>query len=572
MNNGDGKRFKFTADKRLLDYFIQRQAGTLEKALLEGIMNAVDAGAKRIDITVKQDPDSNTWVAGIRDDGCGFSSLKQIKQVFGTFGLEQSADEKGNKTFGEFRIGRGQMFCFGRNIWRSGRHIIEVDYRERGIEYSVCPASEPISGCCVEIYLYDSPLPAYGSVDNLCRQITEQVEFISTPIFFNGVRISHDPARLKWSAQDDNAYYRLRKGRVLTVYNLGARVMSVPQSRFGLTGIVVSKKRLEINMSRNDVLSTCPVYQSICGQLLKERKRLIREAEGRKRKKLSTDERMAILMDIRAGSLDSIPTTVGLLRATNGKMIPLRYFSNMFADDNGRNPTNRNTGIRHWTFAPAGSPVADSLITGSAVICLDDTILDDLKYTGKPENFFLWLVQDYRDRRAWYREYSGTPNFYKSFEDLSDGIDDTLTIVPRDKWTAYERRAIESLAYIFPWERTLLVGQSDTAAGWTDGSTYIAIERRTLTKPLKALLTAIHELAHDDSTGCEYGHTFDFYQRFHDLCMDDKDGPLANVDKFKSHMEELKRREISAARSEREKRANAEIRKALKLQQETIHA
>jgi hypothetical protein len=47
------RAFQIDHNKLLLDV-IRRQAGTLSKAILEGVMNAVDAGATRCDISIDE--------------------------------------------------------------------------------------------------------------------------------------------------------------------------------------------------------------------------------------------------------------------------------------------------------------------------------------------------------------------------------------------------------------------------------------------------------------------------------------------------------------------------------------
>ncbi len=53
----------FKMHHQLLRSVIQRQAGTLSKAILEGVMNAVDAEASKIDIVLKRNE------VRISDDG-----------------------------------------------------------------------------------------------------------------------------------------------------------------------------------------------------------------------------------------------------------------------------------------------------------------------------------------------------------------------------------------------------------------------------------------------------------------------------------------------------------------------
>ena len=77
---GRPERREFRMDPALLWSVIESQAGSAEKALLEAIMNAVDAGATRCDITLSETGYS------VQDDGGGFKSRDDIEQFFETFG------------------------------------------------------------------------------------------------------------------------------------------------------------------------------------------------------------------------------------------------------------------------------------------------------------------------------------------------------------------------------------------------------------------------------------------------------------------------------------------------------
>jgi len=95
------ERRQFKMHEALLYSVIQKQAGSLAKAGLEGTMNSVDAGATRVDITC----DGTTVV--IADDGRGFTSAREIEEFFETFGTPHA---EGDAKFGFFRMGRGHFF------------------------------------------------------------------------------------------------------------------------------------------------------------------------------------------------------------------------------------------------------------------------------------------------------------------------------------------------------------------------------------------------------------------------------------------------------------------------------
>jgi hypothetical protein len=114
---GKAEQHAFTTHPRLILVSIRRQAGTVGKSVLEGVMNSVDAGATSIDIRTAAEGFT------ITDDGRGFADAEEVRRLFGTFGLPHDLDSNGVSTdakFGTFRIGRGQLFAFGVNTWRTG--------------------------------------------------------------------------------------------------------------------------------------------------------------------------------------------------------------------------------------------------------------------------------------------------------------------------------------------------------------------------------------------------------------------------------------------------------------------
>jgi len=68
------RKRKFGVAPAIIHNLISRQAGSLGKAVLEAVMNSIDAGATAIDITI--DPQTLT----IMDNGCGIQNFEQIEQ------------------------------------------------------------------------------------------------------------------------------------------------------------------------------------------------------------------------------------------------------------------------------------------------------------------------------------------------------------------------------------------------------------------------------------------------------------------------------------------------------------
>ena len=163
--------------KLLLDV-IGRQAGSLDKAMLEGGMNAQEAiNALKMSGGVCKDeniymtytktdnPTSEVLEDGrkkgnlnrkivitIEDMGKGITTKKEIEEFFETFGTPH--DESEHKIYAQFRMGRGQMFNFGRNVWRTGTFELTVDILKNGLEWEFKENLPFVDGCHITIELY----------------------------------------------------------------------------------------------------------------------------------------------------------------------------------------------------------------------------------------------------------------------------------------------------------------------------------------------------------------------------------------------------------------------------------
>src|ERR1700733_14420898 len=73
---GTIETIEFSVDKDIIHSLISRQAGTLAKALLEAIMNAIDAGSTRVAVRL------GATGFSVSDDGRGFRSKQEIENWF----------------------------------------------------------------------------------------------------------------------------------------------------------------------------------------------------------------------------------------------------------------------------------------------------------------------------------------------------------------------------------------------------------------------------------------------------------------------------------------------------------
>lgn len=507
------RRRNLKAHNELLVKVIRDQAGTLDKGCLEGIMNAREAGSDEVRLITESDGKRLV----IEDDGKGFRNEQEIIEWFETFGTPHKESE--GKTWARFRMGRGQLFAFGRNVWRTGEFRMVVDIKAWGLEYELESGLEHFPGCRIEIDLYqpmfgDYPCP-YKSASQFKSVIRRQVQYMEGSVLVDGEQVNTPASMLKWDIETDEWYFSFGHGSNFDWYNIGAYVMQWSVRRAGVTGVAVSKVAVDVNFARNDIKDECPVYQNAKLIVADNKVKKVRKAQRR----LNENEKVSTLLDLRNGDCDyNDVKNLGLFMTCDDKTVSLETIRKI------RSP---------WTFAPKDSRIADKLMQTDRAICFSDEILGDLDYDGDHAEFFQWLLyeadQDYRNGKTLEEQFAPMRRFWREFHGssgLSSGFSESHSIVPTNKLTKAEKRFLKVMQDMAIWNgRTLCIGISDTANGWTDGRTYIAFNRDYLYRHFPsnswgaaAMMTlAFHEMAHDtDDTGSHF-HGAEFYQAYHDM-------------------------------------------------------
>jgi hypothetical protein len=191
----------FKAHPNLLWDVITRQAGTLGKAMLEGVCNSCDAGATRIDVSLGADSFS------IVDNGRGFRDKAEITQVFEIFGQPHA---EGDALYGWFRMGRGQIMAFAKTVWRSNGSVMRVDIKKDGLRYEYAELSPPEPGCRIDGMLYE-PL-SLGQVRMVADEVVRDCRYIAAQLFINGAQVNDDPAKKKWPLEGPDFWGRVSPG------------------------------------------------------------------------------------------------------------------------------------------------------------------------------------------------------------------------------------------------------------------------------------------------------------------------------------------------------------------------
>lgn len=494
-------------DKLLLDV-ITRQAGSLEKAVAEAVMNSIDAKATRIDVKL-----TATKVL-ISDNGEGFKDRESLIKVFEVFGQPHSEEE--GKIYGTFRMGRGQGFAFGRNVWRSGEFEMEVDIRKTFLDYDLKSGLKHQPGCSVMIELY-SPIASY-SQRWVHDEIVKMVKYVTAEVRINDEVVNTDPRTKKWSYETDDAWIDVTDARYMRVYNLGVYTNERAAGDFGAGGTVVSKKQFKMNFARNDIINDCEIWKRV-KSFVHDKVDSSNKDKGR----LTEAGRMRLADKLRTGLLTPIE----------------RYQAPVFKDAIGRWWSVEKMIKSQWRFdkkISMGDPKEDR--RGDRMMQMGLCLVLDSSWAVHHFGVktLQQLIDDHilpavEDKSKWKFEQ-------KAFEDVVGTLGNSFELVDAKKWSPIEQAVVNSVVsaqrhFVEAMKavtggsqnpRKIAIGKSGAAEGWTDGSTYIAIERDWLRKNgtdmpgfVKLGLLIAHEYCHDSESGTGHVHDDGFHQYFHDL-------------------------------------------------------
>lgn len=532
----------FTIDANIIYSIISNQAGSLGKAFLECVMNSVDAGATQVDIQLTKS------TAVITDDGKGFKSRQEIREWFGKFGFFHA---EGSRKYGQFGLGRGQLWSFASTLWLTNEFSMDVDIKNRGLNYEVNEEDKPIVGTSIHAKFY-TPLTTQDILTST-NELRELCQYAPIPILINGEVITVDFSKEKWTAETTDAYFRFSSSqRSLTVYNQGVLVRSYPAGQFGIGGVIVTKDgvRLTLNMARNDIIvSTCNIWKRI-----KKTIELHSNLEVSTKKKPMTLDQMAHM-------------STRMLSDSSRAFILEARGARVFTDITGRNHTYDSMSARlldnlTLSFGEEGNQLAETVHRQGKAFVLHFSTLDRFNCSGLAE--FIRKMKTMKDYS--YRGSVWGSKKLLVVEDVSTlmSADERYRTIAKKSWTA-EQKALMAVAeflhgklYQFvlddhfksenateenvdtavnydeycwrdhyaKYKRRLFLGASDVALAWTDGSNDIHIDEKHL-KKLKTgmagmhevMLTLLHEYSHNTGSGGSHNHDVTFYKMYHDLSL-----------------------------------------------------
>jgi len=528
----------FKMDPALLYSVISSQAGTPAKALLELVMNSIDAAGDKVDVTISQDGFE------VVDGGKGFSDMSEIENFFETFGTPH---KEGDATYGKFRMGRGQIFAFSENTWHTGEFKMSVDIKNKGLEYDLSATpDDTFQGCSIKGNWYDRL--SLSDFHALQRELNELIAYAPVPVTVNGKQINRIPENEKWGIETDNAYINIRGSGPLKVYNQGVMVREYPNYQFGVGGVVVSKVPLEVNFARNDILqSKCLIWKEIKPVLRREGDKLL----DKKTTRMSDEQRFSLAQRILEQEIvfdDAIDLKV--ITTSQGKQFTILQFL-----------TNKNKVI---TLSPSkGNQIADILQQRGLALCIAPETLDRFGVNSLDE--LVDVLENLSRRR--YRAsniFHDTRKKIVPFENISASINSKYAILKDKELKPVDRAALSALrrsvknipfyvsrvSGVEANERKIVIGSSECARGWTDGSTYIAIHKDELMELRQGFFGAqklvqllVHEYIHNSNSQCSHVHDLEFYEVFHNTLLD-TDVNYITQEVLKGFSRELERKNI----------------------------
>ncbi|WP_458729646.1 ATP-binding protein [Pseudomonas brenneri] len=249
-------RLPFELDPQIIHHIIYSQAGSIGKAIIELLMNAVDASASAVHLSLSRTGFSCS------DDGQGFASREDVIRYFGRFGTPH---DEGDATYGRFRLGRGQIMAHAATVWRSNAWRMTVDTRTMGYHYDLDDLDDTSPGCAISGDWYE--VLSDAELMSAIQEVRDLVRYTPVSVVLNGQRITRDPLTERWDAEDEFAWYRVKADGAVAIYNQGVLVRHDSAHLWGAGGLIVSKQAIGLNVSRTEILrKTCPVWKAIARQ------------------------------------------------------------------------------------------------------------------------------------------------------------------------------------------------------------------------------------------------------------------------------------------------------------------
>lgn len=497
----------FDVDKSIINHLIHSQNGTISTSLRELIMNSIDANCNYCEIVVGYNGFS------VIDDGDGFGGKEDILSQFKTFGKEH---EDQSRTYGRFRIGRGQIMSFAKVSWHSGSFKMVTDIANKGLTFDLIENTDDVvAGCKVSGEFYNSI--SDWDLQQTIRSIKKLVKYSPKKIILNGEELVDND--VEWGYEDGDVKIHWKStdwSTDLNLYNIGVYVRDFKTNHFGVSADVVTKKPLKLNMARNEINESDPLWIKIKNVLSEKADEIVKDKVLRSRG-LNIYEKEAMISNFKSHLLQ-FPDIYNhaLLKDCRGKYFSFKGLveSNLpvtISPDNENAKAERISVLRKAIVLHHGE--------------LKRWGFDSLKD----------FMQEVHNQVCHHQLHANIENFSIAtcdFNVLAGCISDSYNILEQKELTKKQKAFKSALLGINndiyrlmgTRKRVVYLGESDVAEAWTDGDKFIAFNASNLEKieagtkgALYLVNLMIHEYCHDVSDQGSHEHNFEFYEKYHDF-------------------------------------------------------
>lgn len=295
----------FRPNQNLIFHLIEAQNSSPVSAIKELVQNSYDAKSEKVEMIF----DQNKFE--IIDNGKGFLNREEIENFFEEFGKEHT--ENNSQKFGRFRMGRCQIMGFASTVWRSGYFSMIVDIKNKGLVYDLIEHEEYFKGCKITANFYNNCWYSKSNIQNqefkqdlekdYLNSLIKDLKYIQgCDIYINKDKINVDLNTQDIDFEDENFVFIMNKNNTseslkrkrnntnqIEIYNLG---IYTNFEHFYLSGTVITKKHLKLDISRNYIDKNCQILLSIFEKIKKN------FPQDKVKNKLSSDERISYFYEV----------------------------------------------------------------------------------------------------------------------------------------------------------------------------------------------------------------------------------------------------------------------------------
>lgn len=513
--------------KAAIRTLILGQAGSREKAIIELIMNEIDAGATDVNIDI----DDDLSAIHVYGNGRGFGSYENAVKRFGDLAFDhRDGDEVAmNRRYGTHGLGRAQILAFGRCIWASYTLKIECNLfsgKDLDVPFEITQYADSLfDGCRVDITFKD--VLSFGEARHLRLEIERMSKYLPCRLHVNGATVNKSRGDVKWTAKTDKLGFILSNAQNgLSVFNDGVFIRDYPHSQFGISGDITSLDcTFAVNVARNDILlASCTLWPELKSLLKPFSDKLTKKTSSA----LTDSDRKQLFVQFLKGEFPPHNSKLPLqIRDTSGKYVS---YKQLFS--------NATISVPDKTFSPVGEKInrtPNTLILSKS--WLNEVGFHDVEsfVHSVSEALSFYYSQFPRSEYEMHRVAIKKAKLvaFELLVAINSDVDyqtlDTKGLPPvlKAKHAAIDAMSSRISSCLRKGTRRVLIGQSHSALAWTDGVSTIHVERDVAdrafsgghTSLFKVAMLLLHEYTHDVAIQESEVHSGQFYKNFHDALL-----------------------------------------------------